>query len=62
MNDPLYDMDPSDENWGAEMSGEAESLFVALMQYDDDRAKRKARELHDALHRMGWLDDHPPST
>jgi hypothetical protein len=61
MNDPLYKMAPADEFWGAELAEEAESLFVALVQNDDERAMRKAREVFDALRRMGWLDESSPA-
>lgn len=59
MNDPLFRMTPNDEGWKFELGDAAESLFVALIQGDTERAARKARALHYAFHLMGTPDTQP---
>lgn len=55
-SDPLLTMSPGDEDWHYELMDAAESLFVALIQGDTERAARKAHGLHYAFHLMGVPD------
>ncbi len=54
MNDPLYRMKPTDENWAAEFAEEAETLSTAIHQGDAERQARKIRELLHAFHLLGY--------
>lgn len=51
-NDPLYTMDPTDRDWHATLAEEAEALVSALYGGDEERAARKMRQLHHAIHKM----------
>lgn len=59
VNDPLYDMETTDEFWWPTFAEEVSDLLSAVYQHDVDRRERKMWELHHAMHRLEGNEQAP---